>query len=177
MGVPMAQAVTVLCLSLRELAGKEERRCLSAAMGSPTLALQSPLPSPDMLFAGKWGMENEESELQSHRNIPGSQPRHETKHCFLRDFVSWTIPLAFPSMCWIFFKSFVNKSPFCLFFFFFFSASMGQGSESWDLCCSQDVNGHFIWKGAAKAGCVKPHPGCPLICCYMEWKIWKRISG
>lgn len=111
--------------------GGEERRCLSAAMGSPTLALQSPLPSPDMLFAGKWGMENEESELQSHRNIPGSQPRHETKHCFLRDFVSWTLPLAFPSMCWIFFKSFVNKSPFCLFFFFFFLSKHGAGK--WEL--------------------------------------------
>lgn len=54
---------------------------------------------------------------------------------------------------------------------FFFSASVEQGRESRSWHCSRGVNGRISWKGAAKPGRVKPYPGCPLICCYMEWKI------
>lgn len=62
---------------------------------------------------------------------------------------------------------------FCL----FFSASVEHRRESSSRHCSRGINGHISWKGSAEPGCVKPHPGCPLICCYMKWKIWKHISG
>lgn len=88
---------------LGELAEKEEKEtpqcCHGITHTAHAIPLAQPDYQPDVLFAGKgrvagqWEMENQETELPSHcRNIPGSQPRHKARHCFLRDLCLLNYP-------------------------------------------------------------------------------------
>lgn len=120
-----------------ESSQKGRRRCLSAAMGSLALGMQSPLPSlstsltcfllvkAELQGSEEWRIR--EPNCQATAGISqGLNPDTRPGTASSGTFVSRTIPLVFPSMCWIFFKSFVNKSPFCLLLVFFSQQAWGR---------------------------------------------------
>lgn len=136
------------CL-LGELTEKKEKEipqcCYGITWAGCTITLAKPGYQSDVLFAGtsraagQWGMEKWETEQSGHcrgtwmteRVSQGLYPDTRPGTASSGTFVSWTIPLVFPSMlCWPCFKSLRKKS-------LFFSSSVEQGRESSSRHCSQ----------------------------------------
>lgn len=137
---------------------------------------------PGMLFvgrgraAGQWGMQKRKK--QTPRLLQGHL---DDRREFYMDWRPSTassgtcrLPLVFPSTRRCTYFTSLEWKALCA---FCSQRVWNSRRESSGGHCCRGANGRISWKGAAKTGCVKPHPGCPLIRCYMEWKIWKHISG
>lgn len=174
-----------LRVSLVSLQKRRRRRYLSAAMGSLALVAQSPLPSlgtsltcfllarAELQGSEEW--RNGKLNSQVTAGAPEWQKGYPRVSTQIRgQALLHQGPLSPGPSLWSFHQCCVDLTLKVWERKAFFSHQVWsrEGRAAADTAAS-----HISWKGAAKPGCVKPHPGCPLICCYMEWKIWKRISG